>query len=172
MASVVKPGEYVDNETKKPLASISLDPDNLWSYMKIHGDAGWGSFPSYLDEVVEIIVDRFRAHGLRTTIFIVGQDAALAKNAAAMRALADSGHEIGNHSFSHEPWFHTYSREEIEREIADAETGSWGAPGSRPCWFRGPGFGRSPGSGRAWAERKHLYDAPTFPTCLGPLAPA
>ena len=26
----------------KPLASLSLDLDNLWSYMKTHGDAGMG----------------------------------------------------------------------------------------------------------------------------------
>jgi hypothetical protein len=25
----------------KPLASLSLDLDNLWSYMKTHGDPGW-----------------------------------------------------------------------------------------------------------------------------------
>jgi len=32
----------------KPLASISLDLDDQWSYMKIHGDKGWESYPSYL----------------------------------------------------------------------------------------------------------------------------
>ena len=160
------------NGKKKPLASISLDLDNLWSYMKIHGDAGWGSFPSYLDQVVEIIVDRFRAHGLTATIFVVGQDAALAKNASAMRAIADAGHEIGNHSFSHEPWFHVYSKGEIEREIADAETAIFRATGSRPCGFRGPGFSLSDDTLRVLAERDYLYDASTFPTFLGPLARA
>lgn len=34
-------------------ASISLDLDNLWSYLKIHGDDGWRSFPSYLDRLAE-----------------------------------------------------------------------------------------------------------------------
>ncbi len=33
----------------RPLASISLDVDNLWSYMKTHGDAGWEQRPSYYD---------------------------------------------------------------------------------------------------------------------------
>ena len=32
----------------KPLASLSLDLDNQWSYMKTHGDPGWESLPSYL----------------------------------------------------------------------------------------------------------------------------
>jgi peptidoglycan/xylan/chitin deacetylase (PgdA/CDA1 family) len=169
----VKQGSEVGKkEAKKPLASISLDLDNLWSYMKIHGDAGWGSFPSYLDQVVEIVVDRLRAHGLTATIFVVGQDAALAKNGAALRAVADAGHEIGNHSFSHEPWFHTYSRDEIEREIADAETAILRATGARPCGFRGPGFSLSEDTLRVLAKREYVYDASTFPTFLGPLARA
>jgi hypothetical protein len=160
------------NGDTRRLASISLDLDNLWSYMKIHGDAGWGSFPSYLDEVVEIILDRFRAHDLRATIFIVGQDAALAKNASAMRALGDAGHEIGNHSFSHEPWFHTYSKGEIEREIVDAEVAIERATGKKPHGFRGPGFSLSGETLRVLAEREYVYDASTFPTFLGPLARA
>jgi len=157
---------------KKPLASISLDLDNLWSYMKIHGDAGWASFPSYLDQVSEIVVDRFRAHGLTVTVFIVGQDAALPKNASAMRTIADAGHEIGNHSFSHEPWFHTYSYEEIEHEIADAEIAIERATGKKPRGFRGPGFSLSGDTLKVLAEREYLYDASTFPTFLGPLARA
>ena len=158
--------------TNKPRASISLDLDNLWSYMKIHGDAGWGSFPSYLDQVVEIVVDRLRAHGLTVTIFLVGQDAALAKNASALRAVADAGHEIGNHSFSHEPWLHTYSYDEIAREIADAETAIERATGQKPRGFRGPGFSLSSDTLRVLAERQYVYDASTFPTFLGPLARA
>ena len=33
---------------RKPLASLSLDLDNQWSYMKTHGDAGWEALPTYL----------------------------------------------------------------------------------------------------------------------------
>jgi hypothetical protein len=157
---------------RKPRASISLDLDNLWAYLKIHGDAGWSSFPSYLDQLAEIVIDRFRAHGLTVTIFIVGQDAALVKNAAAMRALAEAGHEIANHSFSHEPWFHTYSQAETAREIADAEVAIERATGKRPRGFRGPGFSLSPEALRILADRDYLYDASTFPTFLGPLARA
>ncbi len=33
------------SKMRKPIASLSLDLDNKWSYMKTHGDAGWESFP-------------------------------------------------------------------------------------------------------------------------------
>ena len=41
-------------------ASISLDLDNLWSYLKTQGAPGWESFPSYLDLVVRELPRRGR----------------------------------------------------------------------------------------------------------------
>ena len=91
-----------DPPAKGSLLSVSLDLDNLWSYQKIHGDAGWEKFPTYLDEFVEIVLDRLASHGLRITFFVVGQDAAQKKHRRALRSIADAGHEIANHSFHHE----------------------------------------------------------------------
>ena len=68
-----------------PLASISLDLDNLWSYMKTHGDAGWESLPSYLDVVVPRILQLLDELDLKITFFIVGQDAAKRAVAIALR---------------------------------------------------------------------------------------
>jgi peptidoglycan/xylan/chitin deacetylase (PgdA/CDA1 family) len=92
----------------KPVASLSLDLDNQWSYMKTHGDAGWDAYPSYLDIVVPRVLEFLAARGLRITFFVVGQDAALERNRDALAALSAAGHEIGNHSFRHEPWLHLY----------------------------------------------------------------
>ena len=62
---------------RKPIASLSLDLDNLWTYLKTNGDPAWRSFPGYLDEVVPRILGVLDRHGLKITFFIVGQDAAL-----------------------------------------------------------------------------------------------
>src|SRR6476620_9768315 len=105
----------------KPIASLSLDLDNKWSYLKTHGDRGWETFPSYLDVVVPRFLDVVAKLDLRITVFVVGQDAALEKNRGALRSIAAAGHEIGNHSFHHEPWLHVYSPKEIEAEIVSAE---------------------------------------------------
>src|SRR5687768_8793844 len=105
----------------KRVSSLSLDLDNKWSYMKTHGDPGWKEFPSYLDVAVPRILDFLAERKLKISFFIVGQDAALEKNKAPLRALADAGHEIGNHSFRHEPWLHLYSEKELDDELARAE---------------------------------------------------
>src|SRR5262252_9233653 len=98
-------------------ATVSLDLDDKWTYMKTRGLPGWREFPSYLPTVVPRVLQFLDARSLRITFFIVGQDAALPHNAALLRLLADSGHEIGNHSFHHEPWLHLYSESEIKKEI-------------------------------------------------------
>jgi peptidoglycan/xylan/chitin deacetylase (PgdA/CDA1 family) len=149
--------------------SLSLDADNQWSYMKTHGDAGWEELPSYLDDLVEVTLPRFRRHGLTLTVFLVGQDAALDKNREALRAVAEAGHEIGNHSFHHEPWLHLYSRPEMEREIGSAHEHIEKATGRRPVGFRGPGFTFSDDLLRVLAAHGYRYDGSTYPTFLGPL---
>ena len=103
--------------TNKPLASISLDLDNKWSYLKTHGDEEWESMPSYFDYVVPRFLDFFDERDIKITVFVVGQDAALEKNHAPLGSIADAGHEIGNHSFNHEPWLHLYTPSELNQEF-------------------------------------------------------
>ena len=148
----------------KPIASLSLDLDNRWAYLKTHGDSGWENFPSYLDIVVPRILKFFRERHLTISFFIVGQDAALAKNREALASIAAAGHEIGNHSFHHEPWLHLYSEQEIDAEIAEAEEQIELATGCRPVGFRGPGFSCSAAVLRTLRKRGYEYDASTFPT--------
>jgi hypothetical protein len=154
----------------KPVCSLSLDLDNQWSYMKTHGDPGWETFPSYLDVVVPRVLEVLGQWGWTITVFVVGQDAALERNQKALGALAAAGHEMGNHSFHHEPWLHLYSESEIEQEIARAEEAVEAATGRKPQGFRGPGYSLSGSTLRILARRGYLYDASTLPTFLGPLA--
>jgi peptidoglycan-N-acetylglucosamine deacetylase len=154
----------------KPIASLSLDLDNQWSYLKTHGDPGWESFPSYLDTLVPRTLDFLSERGLQITFFVVGQDAALEKNRDALKAIAAAGHEIGNHSFSHEPWMHLYDDARIEREIRLTEEHVEKVTGQRTIGFRGPGFSFTDATIKILQRRGYLYDASSLPTFLGPLA--
>lgn len=157
---------------ERPIASLSLDLDNQWSYMKTHGDSGWESLPSYLDLLVPRVLALLEKRGLRITFFLVGQDAALEKNAEPLQAIARAGHEIGNHSFHHEPWLHLYSASEVEAEITRAEEVIEKLTGHKPVGFRGPGYSASDTVIQVLARRGYLYDASTLPTFIGPLARA
>jgi hypothetical protein len=154
----------------KPIASLSFDLDNQWSYMKTHGDPGWDTFPSYLDLVVPRVLRFLKDQDLEITFFIVGQDAALEKNQSAIQSIAAAGHEMGNHSFSHEPWLHAYTAQQIEDDIVRAEEHIEKLTRQRPIGFRGPGYSLSKTALRVLKQRGYKYDASTLPTYVGPLA--
>jgi len=156
----------------KPAAGLSLDLDNKWSYMKTHGDPGWQSFPSYLPLVVPRVLGFLAERKLRITFFLVGEDATRDENQGVLRAIAGEGHDVGNHSFRHEPWLHLYSEAELEEELAKAEEAIDRATGRRPKGFRGPGFSLSRSTLKVLMRRGYQYDASTLPTYLGPLARA
>lgn len=156
----------------KPIASLSLDLDNKWSYMKTHGDAGWESFPTYLDAVVPRALEFLRERNLQITFFIVGQDADLEKNYDAIKQISDANHEIGNHSFRHEPWLHLYSKAELIEEFERTENALEKVTRKRPKGFRGPGYSLSPTVLEVLAERSYEYDCSTLPTYIAPLARA
>lgn len=155
---------------RQPIASLSLDLDNKWSYMKTHGDQGWEAFPSYLDVVVPRFLEVLQLIDLRMTVFVVGQDAALEENRAALASIPTAGHEIGNHSFHHEPWLHLYSDAQLRAELSAAEDAIEDATGVRTTGFRGPGFSVSPAVIAELVRRGYQYDASTLPTFLGPMA--
>ena len=154
----------------KPLASISLDLDNQWSYMKTHGDPAWAELPSYLDVFVPHVLGVLEELGLEITFFIVGQDAALARNREALGQITAKGHEVGNHSFHHEQWIIANPRERIAAELAAAREAIHRATGQEPLGYRGPGFSWSRELLEVLAEAGYLYDASTLPSYLGPLA--
>ena len=154
----------------KPIASLSLDLDNLWSYMKVHNDPGWESFPSYLDLVVPRVLDFLESRRQAITFFVVGQDAAIDRNREALGRIGVTRHEVGNHSFAHEPWLHLYTRAQVDDEIARAEDAIQRATGRRPVGFRGPGFSVSTTVLEVLAARGYRFDASTLPTFIGPLA--
>ncbi len=154
----------------KPAASLSLDLDNQWSYMKTHGDPGWEDFPSYLDLAVPRFLEVFAKQDSKVSVFVVGKDAELEKNRSAFQAIANAGHEIANHSHMHEPWLHLYSRDQIVEELDRSEAAIEKATGHRTVGFRGPGFTFSADVLKQLSQRGYMYDASTFPTFIGPLA--
>ena len=105
----------------KPLASLSLDLDNEWSYLKAHADPTWTEYPSYLNLAIPRILSVLKECDLKITFFIVGTDASFEKNHDVLSSLVKEGHEIGNHSFKHEPWLHRYSESEFDDELKKAE---------------------------------------------------
>jgi len=155
---------------EKPTASLSLDLDNLWSYLKTHGEPGWDLYPTYLDTFLPVILDLLDAHGLKITFFLVGRDVADEKNHEYLREIVRRGHEIGNHSYNHEPWMQDYDAGRVHDELGRTHRAIEETLGVTPVGFRGPGFCYSATILRALPEYGYTFDASTLPSILGPVA--
>jgi hypothetical protein len=153
-------------------ASVSLDLDNLWAYLKTHGDQDWTSYPSFLPTAVPRLLEVFGEQGLTTTVFAVGADVDREDGAKAVAAISAAGHEVANHSWGHEPWLHRYSRAQLESELVRTEDAIIAAGAPKPIGFRGPGYSVTPDLLALLVERGYSYDASTWPTWIGPIARA
>ena len=81
------------------------------------------------------IMDVLDASGARGTFFVIGR--AAERSGPLLRRLHASGHEIGNHTYSHRhPW--TMSTARARREVRDGAESIAQALGQAPRWFRPP----------------------------------
>jgi hypothetical protein len=149
---------------------VSLDLDDLWTYLRTRGDPVWQHRPSYLPVFLPRALDFLEGLSLRITFFLVGEDTERPANRHRLREITPAGHEVGNHSFSHEPWLHLSSRATLQDEVSRAEESITEVCGQRPVGFRGPGFSWSRELVNVLLERGYLYDASSLPTFVAPLA--
>ena len=154
------------------VATLSFDLDDKWTYLKTHGDPSWENFPSYHDIVIPRVLTILEKKNLKITFFLVGQDAAIDKNTEILKRISDSKHEIGNHSFNHDPWLHLYTEKQIETDFLKAEENIEKVTGLKPIGFRGPGFSLSQATLNILEKRGYLYDATILPSYIAPLARA
>jgi peptidoglycan-N-acetylglucosamine deacetylase len=153
-------------------ASLSIDLDNKWSYLKTANNPEWQDWPSYFGKVVPRIVDVLDRHELQSTVFVVGRDLTDTDNVLQVEKLSLAGHEIENHSFEHEPWLHVFKEDRIRFEIIRTGELIEEHFGRIPRGFRGPGYSDSPIVHKVLAEQGYRYCASSFPSCIGPIARA
>jgi peptidoglycan-N-acetylglucosamine deacetylase len=157
--------------------AISVDLDAIACYYRIHG---LGAPPAELEHtILERALPRaaalFAERGIRVTWFVVGRDAdpaaatadadrsARAANAARLRALAERGDELGNHSYSHPYDLARLSAAETSAELAACDRVLRAITGTPPRGFRAPGYDLSPAMLDHLARHGYRYDSSLFP---------
>lgn len=155
--------------------AISIDLDSVACYYRIHG---LGPAPAALEHVIlERALPRaarlFGSRGIRVTWFVVGRDAdaelatgdraARRANADRLRALAEAGDELGNHSYSHPYELARLSAAEVWGEIDGCDRVLRAITGRPPRGFRAPGYDLSPAMLDRLAHLGYRYDSSLFP---------
>jgi len=88
-------------------------------------DAGW----------TPRVLDILAANNIRATFFVVGR--AARRDAGIVRQVADAGHEVENHTWSHRhPW--TMPPSAARREVRDGAAAIADLVGRKPKYFRPP----------------------------------
>lgn len=152
-----------------PPATLSLDLDDAWAYLRTRGERDWSSAPSVLPLAVERLLPVLSEMDLRITVFVVGHDAQKPEGQDAVRALAAAGHEIASHSLLHRGELASLPEAAIEEDLRHAADAIEAVTGRRPTGFRCPSFGSSPALLRSLVAGGYAYDASVLPTLLSPL---
>ncbi|HEY2734559.1 MAG TPA: polysaccharide deacetylase family protein, partial [Polyangiales bacterium] len=148
-----------------PLCAVSVDLDEIPCYAAIHGLSG---LPLMAAEAIyraalprlEALFDEL---DLRATFFAIGRDLAVPHAAAAIRRLAERGHEIGNHSQDH---LYDLTRRPGEQQRAQIESANriiGELIGHAPRGFRAPGYTIDDRLLALLAELGFAYDSSVFP---------
>jgi hypothetical protein len=152
------------------LAAVSVDIDTLASIYKGHGCRRPGGY-TYIElrMGLENLIHFLEPYRIRATLFMVGNDFRYQQNHEIIRAMANAGHEIANHSLSHIQGFRFLPPSEKETEIAGMEELCGHITGKRPVGFRSPGWNIADDALPILQKRGYLYDSSVFPTSLTPL---
>lgn len=161
--------------TQARLCAVSIDLDGIGCYYRIHGI---GTPPAELEHVIlERALPRaaklFAARGLHVTWFVIGRDAdgeavlpdraARAANADRLRALAEAGDELGNHSYSHPYDLARLAPSAIDSEIESCDRVLRAITGKQTRGFRAPGYDVAPAMLDTLARLGYRYDSSVFP---------
>ena len=149
------------------LAALSVDLDEVNNYVAIHGLppsalAAHGEHAIY-DHGLTRFEAFFRELSLPATFFAIGKDLARAENRTKLSQLAQSGHEIGNHTFSHLYDLTRRSPDVQANEVRAGADAIEAAVGTRPVGFRSPGYTVNEGLLEIVAREGARYDSSVFP---------
>lgn len=148
------------------IASFNIDVDPLICYYSIHGidHDSIKEDPIYFSGIKKFL-DLLDNNRIKGTFFITayGFDNG---SIPILKEIVNRGHEIGNHSFSHDYRLTLLSMEEIKDEIVKNHGFIEEKTGFLCTGFRGPGYNSSSDIISSLKEAGYLYDSSFFPSLL------
>jgi peptidoglycan/xylan/chitin deacetylase (PgdA/CDA1 family) len=150
------------------LCAVSVDLDEIPFYHQIHGLDAPGDASS--NAVFDIALDRLqewaRSLDVPLTLFVIGSTLERKENGKKLRALADAGHELGNHTFGHRYDLTRLDGATMRNEIEFAQDAIEKETGRRPVGFRAPGYTVTDELLGLIEHGGFLYDSSVFPCPL------
>jgi hypothetical protein len=148
------------------LCAVSVDLDEIPNYFGIHGlPAPVGPSRTL---VYDVAIDRLTAFAhelaIPLTLFAIGSDLARPAAAERLRAAAEAGFEIANHTLDHRYDLVRLGRDEIRRQVNEGASAIERATGVVPIGFRAPGYTVTDELFDVLDELGVAYDSSVFPS--------
>lgn len=158
----------MDISGERPTAFVQVDLDGLWAVRQCYGAGGLPEqddpvYSQALPSLLELL-DRF---DIQATFFVVGADARVAWKLRYLEAVRDRGHEIANHSMSHNLGLAGLDATALENEIADCQKTLAERLDVEARGFRTPGYGVSSGLIETLGRLGFWYDSSLLPLPWG-----
>ncbi len=159
------------NLSDKPRGCVHVDLDGLWAIRECYGLPGNDLLvhdPIY-EQGVPNFLALFERFQIQATFFVAGRDADVPEKQEQLREIVRHGHEIGNHSYSHQIGFSRLGRTEIRADLKRSQEAIQRAVGTAPVGFRAPGYDLSPALLCELIDLGFRYDSSLLPTFFSPV---
>jgi peptidoglycan/xylan/chitin deacetylase (PgdA/CDA1 family) len=145
-------------------ATIQVDLDGVWTIYQHHQIEVPHSPDPVFEQSISRFINLFHTANIHATFFIVGSDLEIPAPAQQIKTIADAGHELANHSYSHPLNFSGLSFAEKKNEIERTETLIQQITGQMVTGFRAPSYAIDCETLTILNDLHYQYDSSIFPT--------
>lgn len=153
----------------RSLATIQVDLDGFWTNLKYYGYDAPVTPDAILETAIPRYLDLFHEFNIKATFFVIGKDAADPQKRLLLKQLADEGHELANHTYSHPFGLRSCTPDQKRKEIEEGENAISQITGRKPVGFKAPGYDIDKEVLQLLAERGYHYDSSYIPTFVYPI---
>ncbi|WP_281321870.1 polysaccharide deacetylase family protein [Flavobacterium aestivum] len=104
-------------------------------------------------EMTTPVLEILRQYNAKATFFCIGKN--IESHPDILKKITEEGHTVGNHSYSHSPFFDFYRKKQVITEIEQTDALIESVSGKKPILFRPPYGVTNPSIRRALAVTKH-----------------
>lgn len=105
------------------------------------------------NEITLLVLDVLKKYNAKASFFCIGKN--IEAHPDILKRTIEEGHTIGNHSYSHSPFFDFYRKEQVIAEIERTDALIESVLGKKPILFRPPYGVTNPSIRRALTVTKH-----------------
>ena len=143
---------------------LSVDVDSVATHLAGYGVAGVCDDGSAYRIAIPRILEMLARNDARCTFFLIASEAA--RFPEVVRSIAERGHEVASHSYSHPVPFQDLARPEMVLEMQRSREVLESLAGTVVSGFRAPSWGVSPQMVSVLEEVGYQYDASEYPGIL------